>query len=389
MKKIYTYLLFLCCSCLAAFSAQAQTPQYFKGVGTGSNSYPFSSTLGLKTQHFYLPGDLPGAVSGTITRLYFRSVTPNASASFTEFYLKLGQTTATQFPGGGTTFATGLTTVVYGATYTVNSATGATDWFYIDLQTPFVFDATQSLILEVVWNTKTSGGFNVRTSSGPSAPNNKRLTSASPMATTGSASGNWMDLGIELGNPLNVKIKEWVGTSSGQDAELSWITTEEHNISSYEVERSFNGSEFKSVATVTGKGSESAQENRYFHKDGGVFSDGNPTAFYRLKIVLSSGAVEYSKVVMVSYEDIAPGIMNIYPNPFTSDIFVSLYSAAAGAASITISDMKGSLVYEQSIGLNRGRSAYTLPGAERLAPGTYVLAIMVNGQKTVRQIVKK
>jgi hypothetical protein len=362
-------------------------PQYYKGAGTGSNSYPFSSTVGLKTQHLYVPGDLPGAMSGTITRLYFRTVTPNATATFTDFYLKLGQTTATQFPGSGLTFATGLTDVVYGNPYTV-TATTTGDWFYIDLQNPFVFDASQSLILEVVWTTKTAGGFNVRTSSGPSAPNNKRLTSSSPTAVTGSASGNWMDFGIELGTPLNVKLSNFTAAAKGGNVGLTWQTSDETNLLSFDIQRSEDGADFTSIGSVESKGSNSA-ENKYAFTDPGAFRDGAGSVYYRLKVNEHNNKSEYSRVIRVVADEVSTPAVSVFPNPFSKVISVMVVASSDTKASFYISDLSGRCLVSRTEDLKQGRNSYSIPETGSLPPGVYMLTVAGEGLNATHRVYRQ
>ncbi|HTN45942.1 MAG TPA: T9SS type A sorting domain-containing protein [Flavipsychrobacter sp.] len=389
MNKIYFGLLLIAFIWAIPWTGNAQTPQYFKGGGTGSNSYPFSSTAGLKTQHLYLPGDLPGAGSGVITRIYFRTVTANATASFTDFYLKLGQTTATQFPGSGLTFATGLTDVVYGATYTVNTANSTSgDWFYIDLQNPFAFDSTQSLILEVVWTTKTAGGFNVRTSSGPSAPNNKRLTSNSATATTGSASANWMDFGIELGNPLNMTLLNFLATAKGNNVNLRWKTANESDVFSYDVERSEDGMSYHTVGSLSAKTGNGSGAD-YEFTDANAFNDGASSFYYRLKANGKGNKKEYSKVVRVISEEANSAESVVFPNPFTENIFVSVYANSNTKASFQVADMTGRCLINMTNELQKGKNIAPIPQMSNLPPGYYLLTVVSEGNTTVHQILKK
>ncbi|WP_191907006.1 T9SS type A sorting domain-containing protein [Adhaeribacter soli] len=178
--------------------AQAQpNPMYFQTGGTGNNTFPFNTTTVKRTQHIYLPGDLPGASSGLITRIYFRSVVA-ATGVYSDFVLRLGQTTGTTFPGaGGLDFFTNLTPVLTNASYTL-TAPAVDGWVPIDLPTPFLYDAAQTLIVEVEMSNKITGGFGLRTSSTTPAPNHKRLTSTSLSANTGSASTVWSDFGIDV-----------------------------------------------------------------------------------------------------------------------------------------------------------------------------------------------
>src|SRR5688500_18647850 len=116
MKKIY-YSLFSGVSIvslgillLASSTAIAQTPTYFKGLGTGTNTIPMN-TAGSHTQQLYLPGDfniLP--INGAITKIYFRNSVAGASGTYTNFSVSFIQNSLTEFPN--TTFLTGLTTAL-------------------------------------------------------------------------------------------------------------------------------------------------------------------------------------------------------------------------------------------------------------------------------------
>src|SRR5690606_22350966 len=117
-QKLLTFLLLMFIS-LAEVWGQT-TPAYFKAGGTGSNSFPFSTTSVKRSQHLYLPGDLPGAFSGNIIRIYFRASSNSSSSTFSDFVIRMGQTPNNVFPGtGGLDFFTSLTPVLTAASYTI------------------------------------------------------------------------------------------------------------------------------------------------------------------------------------------------------------------------------------------------------------------------------
>lgn len=175
------------------------TPQYFVAGGTGSNSFPFNTNSTKRTQFIYLPGDLPNATAGNLLKVYFRASTTVAASSFSDFRLRLGQTTATTFPGsGGLDFFTNLTTVISAPTFNIPAPT-ADGWFAIDIPIPFLFNPAQTLIVEVEMSDRISGGITLRTGTGPAAPNHKRLTATTLTATTGNASTIFHDFGIDVG----------------------------------------------------------------------------------------------------------------------------------------------------------------------------------------------
>ncbi|MFC5271455.1 T9SS type A sorting domain-containing protein [Adhaeribacter terreus] len=196
-------LLFLFMAALLTTSlpeAKAQTPGYSKGGGTTKTNNLFNSANAYKTQFLYLPTDFGTApIPGTITRIYFRNSVANASGTFTNLKVLMGQTAATVFPGTGSLdFYTGLTQVVNSPSKTITGNATVGGWFYIDLDTPFNYDNTRTLIVEVQFLSFNTGIEVYTTSSGP-VPGHKKLITANAAATSGTQDTNgWPNFGIDI-----------------------------------------------------------------------------------------------------------------------------------------------------------------------------------------------
>ena len=205
MKK--TYLLFLnrwvmLIFCLFTFSSlHAQTPSMYKGGGTASNTIPLNTATVLKSQNIYLPGDLVGATAGSISRIFLRSPMVSTNVTLANFNVKIGQTTATTYSGNGLAFFTGLTTVYTSASQTITTSSTAGNWFYIDLATTYAYDVSKTLIVELSFTAKTSGGISLYSTVASTAPNNKRLHANSVSATNGFATNVWTDMGFGFISP--------------------------------------------------------------------------------------------------------------------------------------------------------------------------------------------
>jgi len=186
-----TFLIICCLMCL--FKLSAQTPMHFKaGATIGNNTIPFNQTT-YKIQFLYQPTDfntLPS--SGNISKIYFRNSTANSTAVYTDFKVSFTQTTDASIPS--TTFYTGLVLAHSVASQSVTGNTTAGGWFEIPLTTPYLYNNTQSLIVELQWTAKT-GGFSTSTST---ATGNKRLYSTTLTATTGSVSTAYNDFGMDI-----------------------------------------------------------------------------------------------------------------------------------------------------------------------------------------------
>lgn len=91
--------------------------------------------------------------------------------------------------------------------------------------------------------------------------------------------------------------------------ELQWITTEETDMSHFEIERSTNGREFGYIASTPCL-------NQNAHTSYSIV-DNNPASglsYYRLKMIGIWGEIKYSSVVAVQF--VKNGNASIYPNPW-------------------------------------------------------------------------
>ncbi len=92
---------------------------------------------------------------------------------------------------------------------------------------------------------------------------------------------------------LPVQLLSFNGEKEKEGNFLSWSTASEINNDRFELERSYDGTSFESIYSVSGKGSQYAGANYAFYDD--HFSKG--VIYYRLKQVDNDGATSYSKII--------------------------------------------------------------------------------------------
>lgn len=108
-------------------------------------------------------------------------------------------------------------------------------------------------------------------------------------------------------NPLPVELSVFEGRLTGDDVLLRWATESETDNSGFEVERSFDGNKFESVAFFHGAG-DSAEKIWYSYEDRNVkYQAGGATAYYRLKQINFDQTFWYSPVIAVDLELKAKG----------------------------------------------------------------------------------
>ncbi len=192
-KQSQRKLIFSITLLVLSVGAFAQTPTFYSGnTNSPSNAFPFSTVAGKQVQSLIAPGEFTGAYFGFITKFYVQG-TASITGTWSTFVIKMGQTTATTLPSGA--LATGLTTV-YSAT-TVTAATTAAGWVSFTLQTPFLYDPTKSLIVDISQCASTGGAINV-TNVAKSGFRRTYVNAASCVFTYAGQDANLFNCGVDM-----------------------------------------------------------------------------------------------------------------------------------------------------------------------------------------------
>lgn len=164
--------LCLCCMLLTAYGMYGQPTYQSIATTTTANVFPFSSTSSNKTQVIYSPGDFLPSLVGTpvnINKFFIYVNSAVTTTTFSNLTIKIGPTTQTTFTTN--VWATGLTQVYTAPSVTFTSlAIG--NWVELTLPTPYYWDVTSNIVVEMSQTAYTGGGFNLLNENGNG---NKRL----------------------------------------------------------------------------------------------------------------------------------------------------------------------------------------------------------------------
>lgn len=181
--------------------------------------------------------------------------------------------------------------------------------------------------------------------------------------------------------PLNnLKLK---GSLSGDRSVLNWSMIGDDNIAFYEVEYSENGSAFKFMSKVAGKGFNSST-NTYQYTD--VEHTFAPTRHYRLKVVEKSGNFSYSGIVTLGLSDVE---IAAKPNPFDRSINVRISLKTNEQVRIRLLDMVGRQVYSSTENLSMGVNSVLINLPTSLKTGMYVLDVKAGEQSFQKKLLKQ
>lgn len=154
---------------------------------------------------------------------------------------------------------------------------------------------------------------------------------------------------------------EIVHTSTG--VQLDWNTLSEVNNSYFEIQRSFDGSNFIPIGKVNGSGT-TQQLQQY------SWMDRTPQLglnYYRIKQVDYNGDYSFSEVRQLSIEDCAN---TLFPNPVNDELNVSLCELDSGE--LTITNSQGIIVERISVKENQKMVKIN---TSQLSEGIYIVHI--------------
>ncbi|MGZ5192184.1 MAG: T9SS type A sorting domain-containing protein, partial [Flavisolibacter sp.] len=152
---------------------------------------------------------------------------------------------------------------------------------------------------------------------------------------------------------------------------LTWVTSIEYRNSHFVLQRSINGNAWTNLGIIPAS-TVNGNEHKY------SFSDDHPisNSFYRLAQFDMDGKVHYSSILRSACD--VQKEFNIWPNPATDKIVVTIQTTNASKGLIRIFDRKGALIRSKYIAL--------LPGLNQIemdlgiiANGTYMVQITNEG----------
>lgn len=170
---------------------------------------------------------------------------------------------------------------------------------------------------------------------------------------------------------------------AGDKVKLDWTSSGEENFNGFEVQRSADNSNWTVINTINATGNGNAAENSYMD------TDINPLpgkSFYRLRMISGGGTYRYSDVRTVT---IRKGIQDITvsPNPASETAQLSILSLQNAEAGMTIIDMNGRVVYQQTMAVTKGMNNIDIPVVQKLNNGMYIIQVRMQEETITEKLV--
>lgn len=173
-------------------------------------------------------------------------------------------------------------------------------------------------------------------------------------------------------NPLPVELTSFTGTCNDGSVKINWSTASEFNSREFIIQRSDNGVNYTTVATVPSAGN-SNQPRNYSITDTSVTANSN---YYRLIEVDIFGIQAIYSFIQVRCSEVN-GINIFFTQP---KVVVELNSNKDKQVGFNVYEVSGKLLHQENKQIVRGYNRFDLSIKNKLANGIYIIQ-MIDGDK--------
>ena len=165
---------------------------------------------------------------------------------------------------------------------------------------------------------------------------------------------------------------------------LQWKIGNNRTLDQFEVQRSYDGREFKTIGIVFS--SEKADiEDYMFYETIGSFEK----VMYRLKMIGKNGDVDYSRILVFQNKATTTNTIRIFNNPAVDQLTFTYSALIPQVIDIKIYDMSGRILMTNRVKNLEGINMISFPLASSFKPGMYLLEVNNGADIHIAKFVKQ
>jgi hypothetical protein len=188
---------------------------------------------------------------------------------------------------------------------------------------------------------------------------------------------------------LPVRLLSFSGRPMGNNSiQLNWVTELEVNNKHFEIQRSFDGKNFQTVAiamSIDGSGTKA-------YKLTDNIPAGSPSkVYYRIKQVDLDEKYSISNIITINLTESNNLFVKLAPNPVENEFSITLENNSSPVSAIRIVDMNGREVFRKNLaGVNTNMHRFDARQTNMQKPGLYIAELLFNdGSRSTQKIIKK
>jgi hypothetical protein len=185
--------------------------------------------------------------------------------------------------------------------------------------------------------------------------------------------------------PLSVTISSFNATNINGTGLLTWTTEKEINNVKFNVQKSIDGNNFSTIASVNTLAYQGNSNTKLNYS----YTDNNLSAknYYRLEQIDNNEKVTYSSIV--NLKNLLNGIsIKTLPNPIENNLTVFIESAETIKLSLNVFNSVGQIVFLKEMQLKAGKNSTKL-NFENLPSGLYFLNAITDSGLSYKTTIQK
>ncbi len=207
----------------------------------------------------------------------------------------------------------------------------------------------------------------------------------STITATGSAQNITLQPGeyyvyLDANVPLPLNLLAFTGNRNNNSIQFNWTTSNEVNVKNFELQRSFDGTSFTTVATTSARNAGNTQLYQYIDNDPKAVNTTVPL-YYRIKMNDADGKSTLSKIVLIASANNELAVL-LYPNPVKTNTLNVQLAGSTVNTELQVQDISGR-VYSRKRVSSAGQNQVAID-VTGLATGMYILKINNGTSVTVK-----
>ncbi len=190
---------------------------------------------------------------------------------------------------------------------------------------------------------------------------------------------------IDCGGVLAAKLLSFNGSVRNSKSALKWTVTGEDEPIFYDVQRSYDGINFVTIATVNSYSGNPTEQHSYSYTDP---DDLTRKTYYRINLRTADNRGSYSRVLQLTAQPAAFDFVSVI-NPFGRELFFDISAARGGVARAELIDNLGKVVKRKSFDIREGVNQLSLDETNVLPTGIYILRVELSGMMIYKRVMKQ
>ena len=191
---------------------------------------------------------------------------------------------------------------------------------------------------------------------------------------------DWRCVGLVL--PL--QFLSFTGSQNNDNVLLRWTIIAEKEVDRFEIERSFNNSNYTKTATVSEPVLLQVQQS--FTATDDITYVTNEVIYYRLKVIGKDGSIKYSNILVVR-KNLNKAEISITPNPAKNYVVIRFNAEKDTDVSIWLYDNTGRIILSNKQKVFKGMNNILLENLNKYSNAVYQLKIQINENTISKKLV--